>query len=232
MELYTNDSVFHQTYRCNFQILGTAFNSVTHYYNYRKAVIFENSTLASMILENDDPIIQTQLATLIKRCTSTAWKELAQKVFYDATYAKYDQNEELRTKLMDTKGKLLVEATMYDSVWGNGLKPDDPESRDIDAWRGSNWGGYLLTEVREKFLERDLLSPPTTFLIRWTWDQLRADHRSTYTAMDRVKKYSLTAAVNDMLKSGGGCESTKKRKKKRFKPLHADTISAFHIHTS
>lgn len=224
MELYTRDSVFHQSYQCSFQICGTLFNSVTHYLNYRKAVIFENTTLASMILETDDPIIQTQLGSLIKRCPPTAWMELAHKVFYDATYAKYEQNEELRIKLMETQGKLLVETTIYDSVWGNGMRHDDPESYDIDAWRGSNWGGYLLTEVREKFLGCDTLIPQSMFVITWTRDQLLNDHRSAYTAVDRVKKYSLTAAVNEIIKSEKSCKSCNPRKRKRIKSenIHPD----------
>lgn len=224
MEFYTPDSRFHHNYLCDFSISGIAFNSVTQYLNYRKAVVFENETIATTILETDDPVIQTQLSSLLKRFSATAWKELCHKVYYDGTLAKFAQNNDLRTELFGTEGKLLVEVNIHDSVWGNGLKITDIDNSDPVAWRGGNWGGYLLTEVREKLLsDSEIVRAP--FIISWTWDDLRNDTKSRITVLERMKKYSLTTIVNDLLQQSDDGQK-KCRKRKRIKTRHMFTDTA------
>ena len=64
--------------------------------------MFENETIATTILETDDPVIQTQLLSLLKRFSATAWKEICHKVYYDGTLVKLAQNNYLRTDLFGT----------------------------------------------------------------------------------------------------------------------------------
>lgn len=44
---------------------------------------------------------------------------------------------------------VLVEASPSDSIWGIGLRRDDPDSREPEKWRGENLLGFALMEVRD-----------------------------------------------------------------------------------
>ncbi|HIR94499.1 MAG TPA: DUF1768 domain-containing protein [Candidatus Coprenecus stercorigallinarum] len=46
--------------------------------------------------------------------------------------------------------KILVEASPYDTVWGIGMKEDDPDCRNPRLWKGENLLGFALMDVREK----------------------------------------------------------------------------------
>jgi predicted NAD-dependent protein-ADP-ribosyltransferase YbiA (DUF1768 family) len=51
-----------------------------------------------------------------------------------------------------------VEASPYDTIWGIGLTEDSPEAWDDSTWRGSNYLGYVITEVRDDILvERGMI---------------------------------------------------------------------------
>jgi ribA/ribD-fused uncharacterized protein len=43
-----------------------------------------------------------------------------------------------------------VEASPYDTVWGIGMKEDDPDCRNPRLWKGENLLGFALMDVREK----------------------------------------------------------------------------------
>ena len=49
-----------------------------------------------------------------------------------------------------------MEASPTDKIWGIGLSKDDPRAADRSKWRGTNWLGEILTEVREEILKSDL----------------------------------------------------------------------------
>ena len=60
------------------------------------------------------------------------------------------QNPEIRSELLATEGSTLVEAAPRDCRWGIGLGMDNPKALSRDTWRGKNWLGQVLTEVRDE----------------------------------------------------------------------------------
>ena len=46
----------------------------------------------------------------------------------------------------------MVEAAPRDTIWGIGLGAKNPKARNRQEWRGKNWLGEILTQVREELM--------------------------------------------------------------------------------
>ena len=68
----------------------------------------------------------------------------------NGNYAKFTQNEALRQFLLSTGDSVLVEASPYDTIWGIGIDPENPNVQDPRQWRGQNLLGFALMEVRDE----------------------------------------------------------------------------------
>ena len=67
-----------------------------------------------------------------------------------ANLAKFSQHAELRTFLVNTKKRVLAEASPRDRIWGIGLAVSDPRVEKPLQWRGLNLLGFALMQVREE----------------------------------------------------------------------------------
>ena len=71
-------------------------------------------------------------------------------------YAKFSQDEELKKFIINTKNRVLVEASPYDSVWGIKMSSKDNNIENPHYWRGENLLGFALMEVRDKLIEESI----------------------------------------------------------------------------
>ena len=193
MELFFHNEscVFSRIHRAPFLLGETHYTSVWQYYNYRKALTFEDETIAALVLENEDHRIQNQLVDtdILTKYTRTAWMLLCHQAIFDGYHAKFAQHPDLREQLFQTRDKLLVEVSHYESTWSSGLKYDDRDNYNVQCWLGGNWTGYILTQVREELLKE--LNQPSTFAVTWTWSTLRDDPKINSTVVERVWKNSV-----------------------------------------
>ena len=67
----------------------------------------------------------------------------------------FSQNADLRDALMATGTTVLVEAAPRDRIWGIGLGANNPKALNKNNWRGRNWLGYILTDVREELRKQE-----------------------------------------------------------------------------
>ena len=63
---------------------------------------------------------------------------------------KFRQNQPLLKFLLGTTGKVLVEASPYDKIWGIGIRESDTRASDPSQWQGSNLLGFALMDVRDQ----------------------------------------------------------------------------------
>lgn len=80
------------------------------------------------------------------------WADKSYEAMVMAVYAKFSQNILLREALLDTGNKIIVEASPEDQIWGVGLHESDDAILDERNWRGTNWLGKALMEVRERLI--------------------------------------------------------------------------------
>lgn len=63
--------------------------------------------------------------------------------------AKFGGHPELKDFLLATHGRVLVEASPVDRIWGIGLTAEDDRAASPSTWRGLNLLGFALMTARD-----------------------------------------------------------------------------------
>jgi ribA/ribD-fused uncharacterized protein len=140
---------FSQWFPCRFTIKGVTYNCAEQYMMAQKALFFADIDAHIKIMATDSPSKQKAIGRTVKGFNVPAWNTVCKKIVYDANYAKFTQNENLKEYLLDTENKEIVEASPYDVIWGIGLPEGHPDITDKTKWRGMNWLGETIMMVRE-----------------------------------------------------------------------------------
>jgi hypothetical protein len=133
-EIFSNDNVFKNTEQM---------------FIYHKALFFEDIEIANKILNTPVPYEAKALGRQVKNYNDEEWSKVRCQAMFQANLCKYTQNEDLKTKLLSTGDKILVEVNPNDNIWGIGLEENSPEIYDETKWRGQNLLGKVLMEVRD-----------------------------------------------------------------------------------
>lgn len=149
---YKTRHPFSQWYPCEFTIEGISFNCAEQYMMFGKAILFDSQQIAEKIIKEKDPRQQKELGKQVKNFVQEVWDNEAKRIVYKGNHAKFSQNENLKKFLLKTKGTTIVEASPYDIIWGIGLSEEHPDRYYRNKWRGLNWLGEVLTQLRDDFL--------------------------------------------------------------------------------
>lgn len=138
-----------QWYMSDFSVAGRTYCCAEQFMMAEKARIFNDFHAHELIMATNSPKEHKALGRKVKGFNEDVWNSMAKKVVYEGNYAKFSQDEQLKSKLIATAPKTLVEGSPYDRIWGIGLKWDDPLCNDPKNWKGKNWLGEVLTNVRD-----------------------------------------------------------------------------------
>ena len=142
-------------YHSKFVLEGIQFNCVEQYMMWKKAILFHDGITAMLILQTSNPKEQKALGRKVKDFDKEVWESNCKEIVYNGCYAKFIQNPELLKFLMNTGETEIVEASPYDNIWGIGLSEDDPIALDKSQWKGTNWLGNILTDLRDNLRKSD-----------------------------------------------------------------------------
>lgn len=117
---------------------------------WEKAVYFGDMTIAAQILKTPNPKDNKALGRKIKSFDAGKWLIDGYPIMVAVNMAKFGQNSRLKSVLISTEDKIIVEASPTDIVWGIGLHWEDDRVLDEKNWRGMNLLGKALMEVRKK----------------------------------------------------------------------------------
>ena len=119
-----------------------------------KAKYFGDEEIASRILVADTPMDCKQLGRIVKGYDDKKWDLVRYNFMHDVNYEKYAQDKVLQKKIISNEfdGKIFVEASPTDCIWGIGLGENDPNIDDETAWNGTNLLGKVLTQVRAEII--------------------------------------------------------------------------------
>ena len=128
------------------------FTSTEQAFMYAKAKFFRDYEIADLILNSDNPDRCRKLGRSIKGYDDKEWDKVRYEVFYKYNLMKYTQDEKLQKMLLDPKfdGKVFVEASPYDKIWGIGIGEDVDNIEDLEYKWGRNLLGKIITNIRNR----------------------------------------------------------------------------------
>ncbi len=139
-----------QWWPCTFTVDGVEYASAEHWMMAAKARLFEDEEAIGKVLAAPTPAEAKALGRLVRGFDEEVWTARRFALVVEGNMAKFGQDEALLTYLLGTGGRVLVEASPRDRVWGIGLGAGNEQATDPTRWRGLNLLGFALMEARER----------------------------------------------------------------------------------
>jgi ribA/ribD-fused uncharacterized protein len=144
-----------------FDVDGRRFLTAEHFMMWSKAMLFGDEQTAARILEAEHPNAVKSLGRDVKHFDEAVWERERFAIVVAGNIAKFSQHEDLKTFLLGTGERVLVEASPLDRVWGIGLAATDPRAEDPALWLGDNLLGFALMRAREHLSNEEAEAPHT-----------------------------------------------------------------------
>ncbi|EAE3610166.1 hypothetical protein BJM33_11010 [Listeria monocytogenes] len=143
-------SCFSQWWICSFKVDGVEYNCAEQFMMAEKAKLFNDMEMREKILTAKHPKQAKDFGRLIRGFQEDIWLKNRFNIVMRANQAKFSQNEELKKFLMQTKKRILVEASPVDKIWGIGMAADNKNVENPLYWKGLNLLGFALMAVRDE----------------------------------------------------------------------------------
>lgn len=128
---------------------GRRYRTAEHYMMAHKALLFGDEVAAEKILAAAHPGEAKKLGRAVGGFDEETWAAHRYEIVVRGNLAKFGQHADLKAYLLGTAGRVLVEASPLDRIWGIGLAADDPAAASPATWRGHNLLGFALMDVRD-----------------------------------------------------------------------------------
>jgi ribA/ribD-fused uncharacterized protein len=139
---------FSQWWPCSFEIDGIKYPSAEVYMMAEKARLFGDEKILNKKLTCSNPGAAKKYGREIKHFNENVWNQNRFDIVVRGNKAKFEQNGELKQFLLNTKNRIIVEASPVDKIWGIGLAGDDVHAENPEKWNGLNLLGFALMKVR------------------------------------------------------------------------------------
>lgn len=141
---------FSQWWLSSFKVEKVTYKTAEHWMMAKKAELFQDEEVLEKILQADSPAEAKKLGRDVRNYDNKLWLENRYEIVKQGNYHKFSQNKDLKTFLLNTKDRVLVEASPVDSIWGIGMASDHKDALNPEKWQGLNLLGFALMEVRDE----------------------------------------------------------------------------------
>lgn len=102
---------------------GITYNCSEQYFMYQKCLYFNptNNTLLYNIINEENPKNIKRYGRQVKNFNDKLWNEVKYDIMIKALLYKFNQNNDIKNKLLNTGNKNLYEASEFDKIWGIGF---------------------------------------------------------------------------------------------------------------
>ncbi|HMY03366.1 MAG TPA: NADAR family protein [Candidatus Obscuribacter sp.] len=142
-------SCLSQWFPADFEIDGIKYPTAEHFMMAEKARLFDDSDMLNNILSCKTPKEAKAFGRKVRNFDDAIWREHCSKIVVKANLAKFSTHPEFAAFLVATAPKVIVEASIWDRIWGIGMTAQAPGAQDPRQWKGKNLLGFALMEVRD-----------------------------------------------------------------------------------
>ena len=141
---------FSQWWLSSFEVDNVTYKTAEHWMMAKKAELFKDHAVLEKILQAKSPAEAKKLGRHVMNYHENLWLAARFEIVKEGNNHKFSQNPELKTFLLNTKNRVLVEASPVDAIWGIGMAGDHKDVMNPEKWRGLNLLGFALMEVRDE----------------------------------------------------------------------------------
>jgi ribA/ribD-fused uncharacterized protein len=143
-------SCFSQWWASPFVVDQVCYNTAEHWMMAQKALLFNDQECYQKILAAKSPAEAKTLGRQVRHFDEATWNSQRTQIVVEGSWHKFSQHPDLGEFLLNTKERILVEASPVDKIWGIGLAADSEKAENPRRWNGLNLLGFALMEVRDR----------------------------------------------------------------------------------
>ncbi|MFI8266123.1 MULTISPECIES: NADAR family protein [unclassified Streptomyces] len=133
-----------------FTVGDVRYDTAEHWMMAGKARLFGDAEAERIALAAKTPAEAKKAGRLVRGFDEQTWARERFALVVEGSVHKFASTPALRSYLLTTGDRVLVEASPMDRVWGIGLAADDERALDPSRWRGLNLLGFALMEARDR----------------------------------------------------------------------------------
>ncbi|MFE5026610.1 NADAR family protein [Streptomyces sp. NPDC056656] len=150
-----------------FTVDGVEYTTAEHWMMAAKARLFGDAEAERSAVGAAHPSQAKKAGRLVRGFDEDVWARERFGIVVEGSVHKFAAHADLREFLLGTggrsevgvppaegRGRVLVEASPLDRVWGIGLAADAEAAADPRRWRGPNLLGFALMAARERLADR------------------------------------------------------------------------------
>ncbi|MEU8706775.1 NADAR family protein [Streptomyces sp. NPDC048565] len=144
------ESCLSQWWPAPFTVGSVTYASAEHWMMAGKARLFGDAEAEAAAVAAGSPAASKNVGRRVRGFDEAVWVRERFGLVVEGSVHKFGQDPALRTYLLGTGERVLVEASPVDRIWGIGLAKDDPRTANPASWRGLNLLGFALMEARTR----------------------------------------------------------------------------------
>jgi ribA/ribD-fused uncharacterized protein len=129
-------------------VVEQTFNCSEQAMMYLKADLFRDQDAMAKIMKTNNARKQKELGRAVKGFVQQKWLDFCVEPFSSVLVQKFSQHADLKKIILDTKEKVIVEASPFDEVWGIKMGVNNSDILDETKWAGTNLLGICLMNAR------------------------------------------------------------------------------------
>lgn len=133
-----------------FSVDGVDYTCAEQYMMAEKARLFGDGEMLSAILGAKHPKEMKAYGRAVRNFIPSVWESRCFEIVCRGNVEKFRQDPALLAYLLGTGGRILVEASPRDRIWGIGMGKSNPDAGNPMKWRGRNLLGFALTRARDQ----------------------------------------------------------------------------------